>query len=83
MISFANCKLKNRVETGAKNALTNLKNSLLALRFSLLELTFASLIKPEKANSCSAQSPSRCMLVPCFEFYFIFKEVNLNPVLVG
>ena len=57
-------------------------NSLLALRF-LLELTFASLIKPEKANSCSAQSPSRCMLVPCFEFHFIFKEVNLNPVLVG
>lgn len=56
-------------------------NSLLALRF-LLELTFASLIKPEKANSCSSQSPS-CMLVPCFEFHFIFIEVNLNPILVG
>ena len=57
-------------------------NSLLALRF-LLDLTFDSLIKSEKANSCSSQSPSRCMLVPCFEFHFIFKEVNLNPVLVG
>ena len=57
-------------------------DSLLKLRF-LLELTFASLIKPEKHNSCSSLSPSRCVLVPCLKFHFTLKEVNLNLVLVG